>query len=34
MLGMLIGIFIASAAIVIDADTVLWGSTAPAPTGG
>jgi hypothetical protein len=32
MFGTLIGIFITSAGIVIGADTVLWGSSAPDPT--
>lgn len=34
MLGSLIGIFITSAGIVIGADTVLWGLSAPGPTRG
>ena len=32
MFGTLIGIFITSAGIVVGADSVLWGSSAPAPT--
>ena len=34
MMGSLIGIFITFAGIVIGADTVLWGSSAPGPTRG